>query len=157
MAHYFLSVALLDLLVAAADADMADGSKGKDHGRGVVVVTSSCASMHNATNVDMMSYATTKAATDHLVSLLAAKFAMWYVRVCGINPGFVPSAMNPMGTGAGADIFGDLVSKVPAKRAGGGDDLAGIVLFLVSKAGSYVDGRCIAIDGGRTLFANGQI
>jgi NAD(P)-dependent dehydrogenase (short-subunit alcohol dehydrogenase family) len=62
-------------------------SKGRDHGRGVVVVTSSCASMHNATNVDMMSYATTKAATDHLVSLLAAKFARWYVRVCGINPG----------------------------------------------------------------------
>jgi len=69
----------------------------------------------------------------------------------------VPSNMNPMGTGAGADIFGDLVEKVPAKRAGNIDDLAGIVLFLVSKAGAYVDGRCLAIDGGRTLFANGQV
>jgi len=68
----------------------------------------------------------------------------------------VPSNMNPMGTGKGADIFGDLVQKVPAKRAGDVDDLAGIVLFLVSKAGAYVDGKCIAIDGGRTLFANGQ-
>jgi NAD(P)-dependent dehydrogenase (short-subunit alcohol dehydrogenase family) len=68
----------------------------------------------------------------------------------------VPSNMNPMGTGSGADIFGDLVQKVPAKRAGGLDDLAGIVLFLVSKAGAYVHGRSIAIDGGRTLFANGQ-
>jgi len=65
--------------------------------------------------------------------------------------------MNPMGSGNGADIFGDLVSKVPAKRTGGLDDMAGIVLFLVSKAGAYVDGRCIAIDGGRTLFANGQV
>ena len=35
----------------------------------------------------MMSYATTKAATNHLVALLAAKFARWYVRVVGINPG----------------------------------------------------------------------
>jgi len=157
MAHYFLSVALVDLLAAAGDAIMPDGTKGKDHGRGVVVVTSSIASLHNATNVDMMSYATTKAATDHLVALLASKFARWYVRVCGINPGFVPSNMNPMGTGAGADIFGDLVQKVPAKRAGSMDDLAGVVLFLVSKAGAYVDGRSIAIDGGRTLFANGQI
>lgn len=69
----------------------------------------------------------------------------------------MPSSMNPMGTGAGADIFGDLVEKVPAKRAGDVDDLAGIVLFLVSKAGAYVDGRCVAIDGGRTLFANGQV
>ncbi|KAH8796108.1 hypothetical protein F5882DRAFT_396659 [Hyaloscypha sp. PMI_1271] len=156
MAHYYLSVALLDLLATAGDLQMPDGSKGRDHGRGVVVITSSIASLHNATNVDMISYATTKAATDHLVSLLAAKFSRWYVRVCGINPGFVPSNMNPMGTGSGADIFGDLVQKVPAKRAGGLDDLAGIVLFLVSKAGAYVHGRSIAIDGGRTLLANGQ-
>jgi NAD(P)-dependent dehydrogenase (short-subunit alcohol dehydrogenase family) len=87
MAHYFLSVALLDLLAAAAEKEMSDGSKGRDHGRGVVVVTSSIASLHNATNVDMMSYATTKAATDHLIALLASKCARWYVRVCGINPG----------------------------------------------------------------------
>jgi NAD(P)-dependent dehydrogenase (short-subunit alcohol dehydrogenase family) len=65
--------------------------------------------------------------------------------------------MNPMGSGSGADIFGDLVNQLPAKRAGGGDDMAGIILFLVSKAGAYVDGKCIAIDGGRTLFANGQV
>jgi NAD(P)-dependent dehydrogenase (short-subunit alcohol dehydrogenase family) len=65
--------------------------------------------------------------------------------------------MNPMGSGSGADIFGDLVQKVPAKRAGAVDDLAGIVLFLASKAGAYVDGQSIAIDGGRTLFANGQV
>ncbi|RDW68387.1 hypothetical protein BP5796_09044 [Coleophoma crateriformis] len=157
MAHYFLSVALLDLLAAAGEREVSPGVKGRDLGRGVVVVTSSIASLHNATNVDMMSYAATKAATDHLVALLAAKFARWYVRVCGINPGFVPSAMNPMGTGSGADIFGDLVQKVPAKRAGGLDDMAGVVLFLCSKAGAYVDGRSIAIDGGRTLFANGQV
>lgn len=59
--------------------------------------------------------------------------------------------MNPMDTGSGADIFGDLVEKVPAKRVGGLDDLSGIVLFL------YVHGRSIAINGGRTLFANGQL
>ena len=69
----------------------------------------------------------------------------------------VPSNMNPMGTGSSADIFGDLVEKVPAKRAGGLDDLAGVVLFLVSKARGYVDGRSVVVDGGRTLFANGQV
>ena len=69
----------------------------------------------------------------------------------------MPSNMNPMGTGSGADIFGDLVSKVPAKLAGCLNDMAGVVLFLVSKAGTYVDGKSIAIDGGRTLFANGQV
>lgn len=79
-AHYFLSVALLPLLDAAARIE---GGRG----RGVVIITSSCASMHNATNVDLTSYATSKAATDHLVRLLAAKFSRFYVRVVGINPG----------------------------------------------------------------------
>jgi NAD(P)-dependent dehydrogenase (short-subunit alcohol dehydrogenase family) len=86
-AHYFLSVALLPLLAAAGELDLPDGTKGRDEGRGVVIVTSSCASMHNCTNVDLMSYATSKSGTDHLVALLASKFARWYVRVCGINPG----------------------------------------------------------------------
>lgn len=62
-----------------------------------------------------------------------------------------------MGTRSGADIFGDLVSKVPAKREGALEDMAGVVLFLASRAGAYVDGRSIAVDGGRSLFANGQV
>jgi NAD(P)-dependent dehydrogenase (short-subunit alcohol dehydrogenase family) len=86
-AHYFLSVVLLPLLAAAADLNLGDGRKGRDEGRGVVVVTSSCASMHNVSNVDLTSYATSKSGTDHLVRLLATKFARWYVRVVGINPG----------------------------------------------------------------------
>lgn len=87
MAHYFVSIALLDLLAAAADLDMPDGSKRKGHGKGAIVATSSIASLRNATNVDLMSYVTTEKATDHLVGLLAAKFARWYVRVCGVNSG----------------------------------------------------------------------
>lgn len=88
-AHYFLSVALLPLLARASALELGDGCAGlgRNQGRGVIVLTSSCASMHNATNVDMTSYATSKAATDHLVRLLAAKFNRFYVRVAGINPG----------------------------------------------------------------------
>jgi NAD(P)-dependent dehydrogenase (short-subunit alcohol dehydrogenase family) len=86
-AHYFLSVAFLPLLAAASRLELEGGRKGKDDGRGTIVLTSSCASMHNATNVDLTSYATSKAATDHLVKLLAAKFRRFYVRVVGINPG----------------------------------------------------------------------
>jgi NAD(P)-dependent dehydrogenase (short-subunit alcohol dehydrogenase family) len=77
-AHYFMSVAFLPLLAEASKLG---------NGRGVVIVTSSCASMHNMTNIDLTSYATSKAATDHLVRLLAAKFSRFYVRVVGINPG----------------------------------------------------------------------
>ncbi|KAI0882878.1 cytochrome P450 [Annulohypoxylon maeteangense] len=146
-AHYFLSVAFLPLLVAAAQKD-------RTSGRGSIVITSSCASMHNVTNVDLTSYATSKAATDHLVRLLAAKFSRFYVRVNGINPGFVPSKMNPVGEEG--NVFSNLFDKVPARRAGGEEDIASVVIYLASRAGAYVDGISVCVDGGRILLANGQ-
>lgn len=167
-------MALLPLLARASERDLLgnDGScLGRSQGRGVIVITSSCASMHNATNVDMTSYATSKAATDHLVRLLAAKFHRFYVRVAGINPGceflptcsshnfnkneskegerlpwgsceltpysflvlVVPSKMNPVGEEG--NMFSSLFDKVPAKRAGSDEDIAGVVLYLASRAG----------------------
>ncbi|KAI1773859.1 cytochrome P450 [Hypoxylon cercidicola] len=146
-AHYFMSVAFLPLLAAAARKEDAAG-------RGSVVITSSCASMHNVTNVDLTSYAASKAATDHLVRLLAAKFSRFYVRVNGINPGFVPSKMNPVGEEG--NIFSNLFDKVPARRAGGEEDIASVVIYLASRAGAYVDGISVCVDGGRILLANGQ-
>jgi len=86
-AHYFMSVAFLPLLAAASQLDVGGERKGKSEGRGVIILTSSCASMHNVTNIDLTSYATSKAAIDHLVRLLAAKFSRFYVRVVGLNPG----------------------------------------------------------------------
>ncbi|KAK1966025.1 short chain dehydrogenase [Colletotrichum sublineola] len=153
-AHYFLSVAFMPLLAAASQREVRAGVKGSSEGRGVVVITSSCASMHNATNVDMSSYATSKAATDHLVRLLAAKFGRWYIRVNGINPGFVPSKMNPVGEEG--NMFANLFDQVPAKRAGNEEDIAGAVLYLASRAGAYIDGVNLCVDGGRILVANGQ-
>jgi NAD(P)-dependent dehydrogenase (short-subunit alcohol dehydrogenase family) len=149
-AHYFISVAFLPLLAAASKLN--DGKQG----RGSVIITSSCASMHNVTNIDLTSYATSKAATDHLVKLLAAKFSRFYVRVVGINPGckfssssscchdgmlrtitdahiVVPSKMNPVGEQG--NIFSNLFNKVPAKRSGSEEDMAGAVLYLASRAG----------------------
>lgn len=52
----------------------------------------------------------------------------------------VPSKMNPIG--AKGNIFSSLFEKVPAKRAGNSEDIAGTVLYLVSKAGvSYLCDR----------------
>ncbi|CAD0090072.1 unnamed protein product, partial [Aureobasidium vineae] len=153
-AHYFLSVALLPLLAAASQLDLGNGCLGREAGRDAIVLTSSCASMHNVTNVDLTSYATSKAATDHLVKLLAAKFSRFYVRVVGINPGFVPSNMNPIGEAG--NMFSSLFDRVPAKRAGNEEDIAASVVYLISRAGAYIDGVSVCIDGGRVLVANGQ-
>jgi phenylacetate 2-hydroxylase len=77
-AHFFLVAELLDLLNNAAK---------EGDGRGCVIITSSCASMHLCTNVDLTSYAASKAATDHVVGMLAAKVGRFGIRVNGINPG----------------------------------------------------------------------
>ncbi|KAJ5922814.1 hypothetical protein N7516_010517 [Penicillium verrucosum] len=151
-AHYFLSF------------ELPGGGLGRRESRGVVVMTSSCASMHNATNVDLTSYATSKAATDHLVKLLAAKFSRFYVRVVGINPGWsydntyewTHCSKPHEPCRGGRKPLQCLFDKVPAKRAGTVDDIAGTILYIVSRAGAYVDGTSLCVDGGRILLANGQ-
>lgn len=150
-AHYFLSVACMKLLAAAGDLDIGDGRKGRDEGRGVMVITSSCASMHNCNNIDLTSYAASKAAADHLVRLLASKFSPFYIRVNSINPGFVPSKMNPVQDGN--NQFAALFKSMPAARIGRIQDIAGVIIYLCSEAGAYVDGQNIAVDGGRILAA----
>ena len=40
-------------------------------------------------------------------------------------------------------------SFLPAERAGSGDDLAGLLLYLASRAGSYVNGSVMLVDGGK--------
>lgn len=85
--------------------------------------------------------------------------------------------MNPVGEAG--NMFSSLFDRVPAKRAGNEEDIAGSVIYLVSRAGvslsilvlrqlfpieqdtlttvqSYVDGVSVCIDGGRILVANGQ-
>lgn len=150
-AHYFLSVALMKLLAAAGDLDVGDGRKGRDVGRGVMVITSSCASMHNSVNIDLTSYAASKAGLDHLVKLLATKFGPFYIRVNSINPGFLPSKMNPVQDGN--NQFAGLFKSMPAKRIGRTQDIAGVIIYLCSEAGAYVDGQNIAVDGGRILVS----
>jgi NAD(P)-dependent dehydrogenase (short-subunit alcohol dehydrogenase family) len=49
-------------------------------------------------------------------------------------------------------IIGDGVfpiEKIPLRRAGTEEDMAGAILFLASKAGSYLNGNVLVLDGGR--------
>jgi NAD(P)-dependent dehydrogenase (short-subunit alcohol dehydrogenase family) len=93
------------------------------------------------------SYAASKAAIHHLSRELAADLAEHHIAVNVIVPGFFPTQMT-------AHIRGDpqelskLVARVPLGRLGGADDIVGACLFLCSRAGSYVTGSAIFLDGG---------
>ncbi|PYH93379.1 NAD(P)-binding protein [Aspergillus ellipticus CBS 707.79] len=140
LAPYFLTAGLISLLGAAA---------AKRDGRGCVVLFSSPASVHNHQFVPC--YQTSKAAVDHLVRIMAAEFADFYIRVNAISPGIVPSGM----TTADANSNLHLAAETSAGRAGNEEDMVGTMLWLVSKAGAFMDGKVIRAEGGRLLILRG--
>lgn len=85
-ADYFLSMTLPELLVQAACRHSPNVEPGSESGRRVIAATSSCASLHNSSNIDISRYFASKAGLDHLAALLAIKFTRWYVGVKSINP-----------------------------------------------------------------------
>ncbi|CAH0051153.1 unnamed protein product [Clonostachys solani] len=140
LAPYFLTAGLITLLGKAA---------AKGEGRGSVILFSSPASVHN--NQFVPCYQTSKAAVDHLVRIMAMEFADFYIRVNGMSPGIVPSGMTT--NDSNSNIH--LVNETPAKRAGTEEDMVSCALWLMSKAGEFMDGKMIRIEGGRLLVLKG--
>ena len=90
------------------------------------------------------SYQASKAAVINLTKRLAARLVKDGILVTGIAPGAFASEMNK----AARDL-GDIVGKhVPAGRIGNDEDMAGVAIYLASRAGDYVVGETIAVDGG---------
>ncbi len=90
-------------------------------------------------------YAASKAALHHLSTTLAKTLAADRITVNTIAPGPYDSKMMR----ATLERHGDeLAASVPLGRIGRADDMAGAALYLASRAGSYLTGALIAVDGG---------
>ena len=90
------------------------------------------------------SYAASKAAVIHLTRRMATKLIKDHVNVTGIAPGAFKSDMNR----AARDQADEVAKRVPAGRVGTDEDMAGVAIYLASRAGDYVVGTTIAVDGG---------
>lgn len=90
------------------------------------------------------SYQASKAAVIHLTRRMAARLIDDNIAVSGIAPGAFASEMNKAARDAGDAV----ANMVPAKRIGRDEDMAGTAIFLASKAGDYVVGDTLAVDGG---------
>ncbi len=97
-------------------------------------------------------YQASKAAVIHLTRRLAARLIEDNICVSGIGPGAFASEMNK----AAKDHADTVASMVPAKRIGRGSDAAGAAVFLASRAGDYVVGDTLAVDGGVAYSSIGQ-
>jgi len=92
------------------------------------------------------SYAASKAGLIHLTRRMALRLAQDNIVVTAIAPGAFASEMNII-----ARDQGDEVAKhIPARRIGTDEDMAGAAIYLASRAGDYVLGSTLIVDGGVT-------
>ena len=93
------------------------------------------------------SYAASKAGLIHLTRRMALRLAEDHIVMSGIAPGPFASDMNKQARDHGDEV----AQRVPVGRIGSPEDMAGAAIFLASRAGDYVVGETIVVDGGVTL------
>jgi NAD(P)-dependent dehydrogenase (short-subunit alcohol dehydrogenase family) len=94
------------------------------------------------------SYSASKAAIHMLSRDLAGDLANRHITVNAVIPGFFPTKMTAHMREADDSVDPTLLAHIPMGRLGRADDIAGIVVFLCSRAGAYVTGAQIPVDGG---------
>ena len=92
-------------------------------------------------------YTASKSAVMGLTKALANEFAKYNINVNAIAPGYMATD-NTAPLRADEKRSGEILERIPAGRWGTPEDLAGTVIYLSSKASDYVNGYCIAVDGG---------
>ena len=133
-AMFFLTQALAPDLRAAAAAG--------DHLAKVINVASIDGIRPNP--LETYSYHASKAGVIHLTKRLASRLAPDGVIVSGIAPGAFGTKMNKDARDHGDEVK----TKIPAGRIGTSEDMAGVAAYLASRAGDYVVGETIVVDGG---------
>lgn len=134
---FFLTQALLPLLRAAASA--------QSHAS--VVNIGSIGGLRIGPK-ENYSYQAAKAALHHMTGGLAKRLAAENITVNAIAPGFFASALTPVDD---PKVLEMMIGLVPRKRMGTPEDIGGTVAFLASRAGSFVTGAVIPLEGGMAL------
>ncbi|HEY0938521.1 MAG TPA: SDR family oxidoreductase [Steroidobacter sp.] len=97
--------------------------------------------------IDAFSYSASKAAIHHLSRVLAAELAERHITVNVVVPGYFPTQMTAH-IRSDADQTQELLGRIPLARLGHADDIAGLCIFLCSRAGRYITGAELFVDGG---------
>lgn len=115
-------------------------------GGGSIVNISSAAGLFGVPNA--VAYTATKWAVRGMTKAAAKELGDRHIRVNSVHPGMIDTDMVRERDAATNEAH---VQKQPIKRMGTADEVAGLVLFLLSDESCYMTGAELAIDGGRTL------
>ncbi|KAI1115977.1 short chain dehydrogenase [Nemania sp. NC0429] len=155
---YFTMLAFLELLDAGNKraleggfgAPLPGGATDVPSIQSQVLFTSSI-SAYSRSRLSLPAYSGSKSATAHLAKQASSNLAPHGIRVNAIAPGLFPSVL-ASGLIEGRDPSKEHPSElrfIPARRFGGEDEMAGTVLYLASRAGSYCNGLILVTDGGK--------
>jgi NAD(P)-dependent dehydrogenase (short-subunit alcohol dehydrogenase family) len=115
--------------------------------KGAIINTSSVAAVKPVL-ANQYSYSAANAGVIMYSKTLARDYAARGVRVNVIAPGLIDT---PIWEQAPKAWFDDLASKLPIKRVGQPEEIAGVALFLASDLASYVTGQVLCVDGGQSI------
>ncbi|KPF73847.1 3-oxoacyl-ACP reductase [alpha proteobacterium AAP81b] len=131
---FFLTQKLIRLLEAAATPD--------DYAR--VINIGSIDGQH-VSGIETYSYAASKAGVLHLTRMMAKNLAGRHIAVNAIAPGYFPSKMT---AGIAEEFAAASLAATPMARRGSPTDMAGVALFLGSRASAFLCGSVVTVDGG---------
>jgi NAD(P)-dependent dehydrogenase (short-subunit alcohol dehydrogenase family) len=129
---------------AAARRMIAAGNGGR------IVFTASISAHRVNYPQPQVGYNVSKGALLMLARSLAAEWSRYGIRVNTVSPGYLDTVLNE-GEGL-AEARDTWCSRNPTGRMGRVEEVAGVILTLVSRAGSYVNGADWVVDGGGTVF-----
>lgn len=125
--------------------------KAQGTGGGSITFTASISGHRVNYPQAQVSYNVSKAAIIALKSSLAAEWAVHGVRVNSISPGYMDTVLNA-GEGSIKEARDSWANRNPMGRMGAVGELDGMCVLLASRAGSYINGADMVIDGGAIAF-----
>lgn len=125
--------------------------KNKKINRGASIVFISSVSGVLCSSVGGAVYSASKGAINGLVKGMAIELAAKMIRVNTVNPGMIDTNIYVAGTITQEQLNED-INRYPLKRYGKPEEVAYLVIYLLSDASSWVTGSGIVIDGGYTLL-----
>jgi NAD(P)-dependent dehydrogenase (short-subunit alcohol dehydrogenase family) len=118
----------------------------KRGGGSMVSISSGTSTIGESTRV---AYGVSKAAVNQLTRHLAARYGRDGIRANAIAPGFILT--DTASANVSQETQARLAASNPTRRLGTPDDIAKVVVFLLSDAASYVNGQVLHVDGGHQI------